>query len=343
MPNSKVKKKQKENYEYACRWLKRAQKDFTIFEHLVPCNKDYKKVVPCTDPALSVYLLQQCVEKATKAVAAATGKYPYQKLKRHGHNSLVLLMDFYKESLSTILSKKPEFSIIVTALGIDIQDGLQEMIDFGKEASKTPKNRINSEKLYQEQYAGASQADIDKMLDFLLSIRSNAFIGNLRTIFGPHGKVYVDKQDLNTATGADFTNSLIKAVGGKLNIPQLSEQQTNALTSLINMMAPQGISTENDPQQIPIQRRKIENEQLGQWSLIALLFLAALTFPHESTARYPGPPKKNNIQPACCEDYNKDLGIVNRLGRMGYVTRLAISNLKPQLNTISLAYPLIES
>jgi hypothetical protein len=73
-----------------------------------------------------------------------------------------------------------------------------------------------------------------------------------------------------------------------------------------------------------------------------LLFLAAFTFPHESITRYPGPRKKSP-EPAGCEDYSEELGIVNRIGRMGYVTMLAIDGLKPELEAISSFFPMIES
>ena len=98
MVNSKVINKQTKNLEYSYKWLQRAKNDLKMFKQLVPCNKYTRKIAYCKDPALCVYLLQQSIEKATKAVAAATGKYPYSKLKSHGHNSLAVLLEFYKRT-----------------------------------------------------------------------------------------------------------------------------------------------------------------------------------------------------------------------------------------------------
>jgi hypothetical protein len=62
------------NLVFAERWLNRAIKDFDAFKRLVPFDRKTKKTVICQDPALAVYLLQQCVEKSVKAAAIASGQ-----------------------------------------------------------------------------------------------------------------------------------------------------------------------------------------------------------------------------------------------------------------------------
>lgn len=335
-------KKQKTNLENAYKWFHRAQKDFNAFRQLVPFDKNSLKTVRCSDPALAVYLLQQSIEKATKSVAAATGKYPYGRLKSHGHNSLVVLLDFYQEILNAMANKVEGLRIIGEGFGLNVKNGLGKIENLKAEAKKTPKDRRKDEILYREQYAVASAAEIDKILDMLLLLREQGFVGALKSIFGPHGKVLLDGQGLNTGTPGDFVSSVLEEAGKKLKIPQLSEDQLKSMSALVEVLAPNGFSDEDKTEKNIVIRRDTE-QQLGQWSLISLLYLAAFTFPHESTSRYPGPHKKKTLEPAGCEDYDENLGIVNRLGRMGYVTMLAMDELKPELETIAAFLPIVES
>jgi len=146
-------KKHKANLVYAHKWFSRAQKDFHVFKQLVPFDKSTRKVVRCTDPALAVYLLQQSIEKATKAVAAATGKYPYGRLKSHGHNSLAMLLDFYRETLQAMGGVIGIETIFKSGFGLDVQEGLSKIENIKMEAVKGPRDRKKGETLYREQFA----------------------------------------------------------------------------------------------------------------------------------------------------------------------------------------------
>lgn len=339
--NKTITKKQQTNLENAKKWLRRAQMDFNAFKRMVPFDKNTHKAIRCTDPALAVYLLQQSIEKATKAVAAATGKYSYRRLRSHGHNSLNVLLGFYRESLNTI-TKVPGLNAVGMGFGLDFNEGLNKIINLIAEVEKTPKGRKASEILYREQFAMATNAEIDKMLNLLLLLRRNAFIGIPKSIFGPHGKIVIDGQKLNTSTPKDFVSSTFKELGKQLKIPQLSEDNFKLLEDIVRLLAPDGITNEGNGKNIIIERPT--KEQLGQWSLIALLILAMYTFPHESTTRYPRPSaKKKTPEPLGYEDYNESLGIVSQLGQMGYLTMLAIDEIEPELEAIATFYPVVES
>lgn len=342
MVNSKVINKQTKNLEYSYKWLQRAKNDLKMFKQLVPCNKDTRKIVYCKDPALCVYILQQSIEKATKAVAAATGKYPYSKLKSRGHNSLAVLLDFYKRIILSIGNISLGTELFSKAFGQDVRSGSAKIQAVLTESQKTSRDRKLGEKLYHQQFAAASASEIDNILDFLLKIRKEGFIGVLSSLFGPHGKIPINGKQLDTNTPERFLNSFLSQAGTRMNLPQLSDSQQEAMLEMIKALSRNGIIHDDDTKKYVIERRDFEEQNLGQWSLIALLFLAAFTFPHEATTRYPGPRNKS-LEPAGCEDYNEELGIVNRIGRMGYVTKLAIDGLKPELAAISSFFPLIES
>jgi len=122
-------KKQRENLEKSIRWLRRAQMDLNAFKKIAPSDRNTHKIIRCSDPALGVYLLQQSIEKTTKAVAAATGKYSDRRLMSHGHNSLDVLLGFYREILTTI-TNHPEMDTIGKGLGLDFHKGLNNILNL---------------------------------------------------------------------------------------------------------------------------------------------------------------------------------------------------------------------
>jgi len=340
--NKTITKRQQTNLENAKRWLRRARMDFNAFRRMVPFDKKSRKPVRCTDPALAVYLLQQTTEKATKAVAAATGKYSYSKLKRLRHNSLNVLLDFCQQIINAI-TEQPELNAIGIGFGLDLNEGLNKITNLMSEVKKTPRERKAGEVLYREQLAEASDAGIAKALDLLLLIRGEAYIGVPRSIFKPHSKIVIDKRRLNMDTPEDLVNSFLQEAEKQLNIPQISESQVNYLEDIVKLLAPDGI-IDDDKEEKKIVVERPTKDQLGQWSLVALLILAMYTFPHESTTRYPGPSaKKATSTPNGYEDYNASLGIVSQLGRMGYITMLALNELEPELETIAGFYPTVEA
>ncbi len=42
-----------------------------------------------------------------------------------------------------------------------------------------------------------------------------------------------------------------------------------------------------------------------------------------------------------CDDYDENLGIVNRIGRMGYVTSLTLNDMKQELEAIAIFFSAI--
>lgn len=337
-----VRKKQRANLEYSYGWFVRAQRDFNAFKMLVKFNRDSHDAVPCKDPALAVYLLQQSIEKAAKAVAAATGKYSYSRLKSHGHNSLVMLLDFYQEILNMMVSGEG-IGAVFEAFGLDVGNGVDKVSSLKMAAAKKPKDRQKGEVLYSEQFATASADEIDGILDFLLLLRNDAFLGALKKIFGPHSRVTINGEGLDTRTSEDLVASFSREAGKQLNFPELSQVQLKAMSKLLDILAHGPLEQEH----VAGKRFTVTRDttgQLGQWSLIALIFLAAFTFPHESTSRYPGPRrKKATYAPLGCEDYNQSRGLVNRFGRLGYVTMLVLNELKPELEVVSAFFSVLES
>jgi hypothetical protein len=339
--NSKDKmfKKQQQNFEASKKWLARARMDFSAFKKIAPFDKNTHKIIRCTDQAIAVYLLQQSIEKATKAVAVATGRYSDKKLRSHGHNSLDVLLGFYNENLTAITSQT-DLNAFGTGLGIDFGDGLNKIVNLRGELDKTSKDRKNGEILFAEQFAKATPIEINDILNFIFVIRT-IFIQAPKSIFGAHSKVEINTENFNLETPESIASSMFEELNKKLNLPQLSENKRKLLEDYVKMVAPNGIPKEITGKNVTIE--KPTSDQLGQWSLIALLILAMYTFPHESTTRYPRSKNKNETQyPLGYEDYNENLGIVCNLGRMAYLTMLVLDEIEPELESIASFYPVVE-
>jgi hypothetical protein len=310
---------QQQNLDYALEWLDRSRKDSHAFRLLVRFDKNTKEAVPCSDPALAVYLLQQAIEKAVKSAAAATGKFSYQKLRRHLHNSLLVLLDFYQEILNVIGNRAQTKAIVEKFFGLDIAQQQLKIKAAETEASKPSR--------------GTSADEIDKMLDKLLAIRNETFKKGLKQVFGTHSSVTLDLRGIDSASPSQFLEGAMNEARNKLALPELTDDQKDVMVTLLQGFIEDRWKSEEIPEKIVVPRDT--EGWLENWSLIALLFLALITWPHEGTSRYPGPRGSRSGQPAGCNDYSYDLGIVDRLGRLGYVTLLAMDGLKPQLEAIA--------
>jgi hypothetical protein len=78
--------------------IKRCDKDAAIW--IERSRKDYQaaKLLKTEDPALAIYLLQQCIEKSVKALAVASGKLDCGYLKHKSkHDSKGLLIELWQK------------------------------------------------------------------------------------------------------------------------------------------------------------------------------------------------------------------------------------------------------
>jgi len=317
----------------------RSRKDFNAFKKLAPFDKKTRQVVRCSDPALAVYLLQQAIEKATKAVAAASGRYSHRRLRGFSHNSLRLLLDFYDNTISSMLSPmglEPMFK----AFGLDAVSGLDKIREQKGEAEKTARDKKKGEITYRDQFASLPPEEIEGLLNMLLIIRERAVLDVLSSVFGPHSKVRINTESIKMDSPENFTDSVLAEMRTKLNIPDLPEDKRKPLLAFYDVLKsvePSLVGEQSTDQNIELGR---DTEQwLGLWAMVALLLLAAITFPHESTSRYPV--LKARKKELGCEDYDEKLGIVSRLGQLGYVAELAIDEIKPQLETVAIFYSVV--
>lgn len=112
--------------------IKRCNEDAAIW--IERSRKDYEaaKLLKTEDPALAIYLLQQCIEKSVKALAIASGSFDCEYLKsKSKHNSKRLLIELWQKlvgskgssTLSSILD-------LPNVLGPDLIEALQYTIEL---------------------------------------------------------------------------------------------------------------------------------------------------------------------------------------------------------------------
>jgi hypothetical protein len=327
-----------DNLEYAQRWLARAIKDFDAFKKLAIFDKKAHDTIRCSDPALAVYLLQQSVEKAVKAVAIASGQYTVEELKgKYGHNSLALILNLYRKSVAQI--KLLGLGPIVDLMGVDLENGVLKLTDLENKAfGRKPVLVVEGDKMesMRAESIRISPKVIDQILDMVIQLRS-LFLHGVRSAFIHLPELGIRKGHGTVEDPEAFIGALSYKMAADLKAPSLSEAQLKAILDLNKVTSTSSIQSSSG-----IKRSSMINAQLGIWSLsIALIFLTYFTFGHEHTSRYPRElvsADKKKMAKLGCEDYDNNLGIVNRLGRLAYVTSLTLNDIKKEPESIAFLF-----
>jgi HEPN domain-containing protein len=328
-------KKAKKNIEYAQRWLDRATRDFSTFKRLVPFDKRTNRTVKCSDPPLAVYLLQQSVEKAVKAAAIASGQYKARDfIHYYSHNSLALIINLYNRVIDQIRAMGLE--IVARGIGIDLGDGESKLRRLeGQIMGMTPLlDKYGKGVDFRLESIEITPQVIDRILDMVIQIRSRT-LDAVRTAYKILPKLGIDEKQTAITDLDGFVKTFSSLVAADLGVPSMSEEQTNAATELIQRLTSSSPDTMDK-----LQRRETIMNYLGVWALsAALLFLTYLTFAHESTSRYPlkhrGNMKRGRIG---CDDYDENIGIVNRIAKAGYVTSLMLNDMRNEIDSIALFF-----
>ncbi len=242
-------------------WIERSRKDY-----------EAAKLLKTKDPALTIYLLQQCIEKSVKALAVASGKFNSSGFKRKfRHNSKELLIELWQklaasESSSTLssicecdLANVPE---------ADLVEALQYTIEL-KRLSLFP-----------------SPIKFEQNETLELSLRIN-------------GKEFNYLYEYNESPPSFILLGTPLERSGIESLIDLTIQFS--LDSGMKALVARSVSG----------KRKIKASLESQFSkdrlLFSLFLLAALTYTHEASTRYPG----GKIG---CQDYTDNLPIVKHMG-----------------------------
>jgi hypothetical protein len=222
--------------EDSAAWIARANKDYTAF-----------RLLRCSDPALSVYLLQQCVEKIIKALAISSGQYQLSDIKTFSHKSVGLLLDFWQKLEGASRNNQRYGAVLPSMIKMD---------------EATPKEVLS-------------------ILQFLKGLHklSLSFIkmcnietGDTITLsFGAITKSSLKKMTYISEPKPDAAE--------KRSLDDLSYYVFLELRDILDRSEDKSGTVKSKDFFI--------RRFLGQWSLLALFILASITFSHESRSRYP--------------------------------------------------------
>ena len=331
---NKIKMRSRKSLEYAQRWLDRATKDFEAFKRLVPFDRKTRGNVRCPDPALAVYLLQQSVEKAVKAAAIASGQYKTNDFTTYyKHNSLALILNLNQKIVIKLeqLGLKP----LAELMGVDLLNGTLKLTNIENQVMGKPDSTIQTEKRldFREESIRVSPEVIDKVLDLLDVIR-NSFLNAIRSTFRRLPEMGIRKGHGIVDDPEAFVKGLSDELTRDLKVRPPSELQLRVPIEFVKFLSSFGTQATAD-----LRRTEMTANYLGVWAFsTALLFLTYFTFAHESTSRYPQKRRKSEKAKTGkigCDDYDNSLGIVNRLGRIGYATGLTLNDMRQELEAIA--------
>ncbi|MBL7125876.1 MAG: hypothetical protein ISS58_01525 [Dehalococcoidales bacterium] len=326
------KRKATSNVEHAKRWLNRANKDFNLFKKLVSFDSKTKKTVRCTDPALAVYLLQQSIEKAVKAAAIASGQYEARDFVRfYSHNSLALILNLNTKMITKI--RDLGLDSIAGLMGIDLPDGESKLNVLESQVlGKTPLISKEGKRVsFKQETLSLKPEVIDKLLDSSIFVRKK-FLDTIKSTFSLLPSMGIRKGHYDVENADDFIRKLSEGLSSQLKTTPLSEEQLKAPLEFIKIMDSFGLQAANS-----INRDDMTANYLSTWGFsYSLLWLTYLTFAHESSSRYPLKHKGNiNTGRLGCDDYTEGLGIVNRIGQIGYATSLTLNEMKNEIENVA--------
>jgi len=221
-------------------WIERSRKDY-----------EAAKLLKTKDPALTIYLLQQCVEKSVKALAIASGKFSSTYIKEEfGHHSKELLIELWK--ILGASRSSPTLSSICNLRNVNDVD-LVESLQYTIELKRLP---LFSSRFKFEQ---------NDMLTLSLRINGKPFDYLYQYKKCPPSLVLIE-----TPLERPGTKSLID-----LTI-QLS------LDSGMKALVAYSVSGKRKI------KASLESQFSKDKLLFSLFLLAALTDKHEASTRYPG-------------------------------------------------------
>ena len=263
------------------RWLERSRRDYESLERLM---------TPPYDPALAVYVLEQCVEKMVKAMLAAHG-YSHGALTGFGHNSLKADLDYLQtltDQWEPVRDMYPE----------DVQAFLRESSDALKkvrEEFETPS--------YEHHWRAYSYDDIMDICRGLVKWKE--------------------------AITSEATVDIIKESMDGIDMEALAEVLQDYDLEPADVLR-------LESRESPEWRTSAREGLYALWTFLALAPLAAITYPHAVSARYPSAPDaptdpiKAALQGKLGADlYRAPLGIVEGLEEVVRLTGLVLEGLSP--------------
>ncbi len=328
--DSEIQPSPQQRLEHAEIWLKQARRDRAAVERILgqfaQRNHDHLPRTPDT----AIYLLQQAVEKAAKSLMFASGEDEDTLRKQYGHNSLLVVLEFIRqrftdESYRTMFDSLLEYQ----SLGAHSVD----------EALKATDDLIHKAKSRNLRELAVLPPDAMRIMVELMANLHKQTVAAAKRLLRAKTSVTVDPSSVADSSAGDYIMAVATAA---MRRNQLAPDVEAAVRSVVDSVALGWIETwrKFERGSLTIIRDKMLSDLIlpQLWTLPALYMLAALTFPHEASCRYPAPwnAPTDAIEAARHEKlgtqhYTNSLGIVAQLPALHQLTRLVLDSMGPLL------------
>ncbi|MEA1959563.1 MAG: hypothetical protein U9N44_07920 [Chloroflexota bacterium] len=353
MASSRDSKRKKERISTAKAFLSRGRKDYKGYESVVGQQfMRYGGPIP-RDPALAIYLLQQANEKAIKAVAIASGLFtPIQLMTPpYGHNSLALYSDFFQKilKLSTTGNLINLWNLSLSPTGKTIGNTDEAIQKLQQLKDNTKRNRQPNSPNWFDDFALLAPDQMSQVLQIFFKLHKITTSGVFQLlkpaflISRENVQNYLDNPTLEQfqrlMSPAFRNHPPMDAARFALELPKLATGLD--FESLLMQALQQEKKAASSTKSGKVKRDSIEKELTAGFAFTSLLFLTAITFPHENSTRYPAV-KKASTTSKCtthnlgCADYTSKLGIVYNLHDVGKLTKITLDEISPFLETASI-------
>ena len=319
-------------------WLKQARSDHAALQRLF---RRYQQRTPGqlpSTPEVAVYLLQQSVEKAAKALMVARGHGEDTLKKRpYGHDSLTVVLEFFRQQLSV-----PGFS---KALDILLRTQSLE-VDDAEEVRKSIEDLMRKAQAGDLTELAVLPPEAVRAIVNLMQTLRERFVGHLRASLRSKTPLRFNSHGVEDSTAIDLLWDIATSA---LQTDPLPADQMAAAKEIIGIVfgsvdrqVAKGLR-DIDGQRITIDRSQLLSDVfLPLWALLSLYLLAALTFPHEASSRYPTPVEApDDARDAARQGllgtrhYTPALGIVALLPELNLLIGLVLQDIKPLLSNAS--------
>jgi hypothetical protein len=331
----------------ARKFLARAKRDQIACVRLIGDIHYTRHNRPPNDPGLCIFLLQQACEKAVKSVAIASGQFnPQELVKSYKHDSLLLWIDLYLK-LINLPSFVQSIDIVKSRLGstadklVTVPEANIKLQELKQNTRKYYDNRPVEVQDWLKEFATLPPTEFALVVMMLENIHRNLASGIYRllepeiVINLPSLHAYI-KEPNDANLKAALAPSFRQHSASIQNLDVASELMTALLGTSFDQALASAAAKElldSNATSIKIGKRSIiEKNMLSGFALSSLMFVSALTFPHEQTSRYPSLSKSNSRDDLDCDSYNSNLGIVFNLQELCKLIGMILGDLDEILN-----------
>ena len=283
-------------------------------------------------------MLQQTVEKAVKSLMIAAGDDEATLRKRpYGHDSLTAILEIFRRQFE-IPGLSPAFDVFAQSQPLGVQGTTQALETIEHIQARVQGGGAN-------ELAALTPEVVQSWVQNMQSLRQLS-VDHAQTSLRSLTDIEVDASE---PKGSSPVDQLLNLAVTAIQHSAPSPDQLEALKKLLQETPFPSDSElaealkEAEGQKFTIQRDAIlRGVFLPSWGLTSLYLLAALTYPHQVSARYPAPPGAPDEPEEAAKrgmlgtkHYTAKLGVVAHLESLTSLTGLVLQDMEPLLGYAS--------